>query len=117
MSEAMRNLRNRLTGASNVEATTNGVSTPSPMLLGIMKSFGVSPEIITQYADSVKNAVIDRLTSIDDRLARIDAKLDTLEMKFAELESNQRVIMDSMRDANEQQFVQMAEQPLLSPIA
>lgn len=107
----MNNLKNKLLGTVTLDGDT---STPKPnaMIIGLMKSFGLSPELIQQYADSVKNAVVDKLTSIDDKLALIASKLDTLEMKLAELEVNQRVLLDAAKDPNAEQFEQMAEQPL-----
>jgi hypothetical protein len=115
MSDAMRNLRNRLTGLPD-KPIDQPEQKMNPMMLGLMKSFGLSPDTLLQYAEQIKTAVLARLSSIDDHLAAINAKLDTLEMKTAEIEANQRVILERLKDPNEEQFAQMAEHPLSSRV-
>jgi hypothetical protein len=111
----MRNLRNRLTGLPD-KPIDQPEQKMNPMMLGLMKSFGLSPDTLLQYAEQIKTAVLARLSSIDDHLAAINAKLDTLEMKTAEIEANQRVVLERLKDPNEEQFAQMAEHPLDTPL-
>jgi hypothetical protein len=112
---AMENIKAKLTGRETVQGDAS-VSTPNPMLLGLMKSFGLSPEVITGYADAVKNAVGGKLSMIDDKLDNILTIVRTQEMKLAEIECNQRVLLDAAEDRNEEQFAQMAEHTLSEPI-
>lgn len=116
MSDAMRNLRAKLTGAVVDKVTAPMGDGPSPMILGLLKSFGLSPETLTQYAEQFKASITGTLAGIDDKLERILASNATIEMKLAELESNQRVILARLNDPNTEQFEQMAEHPLDAPI-
>jgi hypothetical protein len=121
MGDAMSNIRNKLLGKSTAQPTGEAASSiddpkVNPMLAGLMKTFGLSPDAIQQFAESMKAAIEGRLVSIDDKLERIMASNLTIEMKLAEIESNQRILLEKATDDNEAQFAQMAEAPLTEPM-
>ena len=62
-----------------------------PFLLNILKNFGITPESITAYADTIKTAV----TQMRDDMATCKAKLIVLEEELADLKATTRRAMDS----------------------
>lgn len=72
-------------GANDSEPS-NGAPATNPILASLMKQFGVSPDEIKTFAESLKTQVVEVLTKIETRLV-------TIENRLTEIESNQMLLM------------------------
>jgi hypothetical protein len=77
----------------SIVAKRMGVEEPraNPIMASLLKQFGVSPDEIRDYAEHVKEAIVEKLTSID-------VELKTISNRLTEIESNMIVLMKDARE-------------------
>ena len=63
----------------------------NPIMASLLKQFGISPDEIRDYAEHVKDAIVEKLTSID-------VELKTISNRLTEIESNMIVLMKDARE-------------------
>ena len=92
-----------------------------PFVLNLLRSFGITPEAINAYADTMKNAIVgihqqlslisDRLDVIEQRQRGIEEKLAQVEHNVGALESDAR-FMTELPGALQTIYCTNGEQPL-----
>ena len=78
-----------LGGGTNEDGTPDGAM--PPFLLNILKNFGITPESITAYADTIKAAVLQ----MRDDIADCKARLIVIEEELADTKAFLRRAIDS----------------------
>lgn len=61
-----------------------------PFILNLLKSFGITPERIMEFAEGFKNAVVERLNHIDDQINQIKQMQANMSMLLEAIEHDLR---------------------------